>query len=252
MKRILFVLIIFSHSNAIAQKAYIELTLLHNVLLYETNAGGHIIDDLKEGNKIFGFSIIPGIDEFSSYKFWHVSTATETGYIIESKENFNYSRNAFIYSPDDEFNVDKLRELGSIGDTERLIATLKVTTAFLNKLLETAKIGLSVDYSFEYESEYSNAINMSFSIINLGSKTIKYISFYVSAFDAVDGRLSSFGKTQVILKGIGPVLAKDKAHYEFENAFWSKVVHKIKVNKVVIEYMDGSKKEITKIQSIYD
>ncbi len=102
-------------------------------------------------------------------------------------------------------------------------------------------------WSWNYENEYSRAADIWVKILNPYNKKIKYISFVISAYNDVDDiiREGITGKSEITLKGIGPIDYGATAEYSFDNAFYSQVIGKMKMKQIKIQFFDGSIKLIS-------
>lgn len=87
---------------------------------------------------------------------------------------------------------------------------------------------LSKDYDFQYPAFHVTFTNCSY-------KTIKYVWFNITAYNAVDDVVEKNS-----LKGIGPIKPFEEGSYNFDNAIHTKVANYHKINNVKIQYMDGS------------
>lgn len=116
------------------------------------------------------------------------------------------------------------------------------------KWLETTKpYGIALyKYSAYDESEYTDGTGMEFEIINTGKKTIKYVTFNFTGYNAVDDKVSTM-KTR---KGIGPIKPEASGAYTFEYVWMSDIVEYSKINSIKLQFMDGTFKTITNIQAI--
>lgn len=105
--------------------------------------------------------------------------------------------------------------------------------------LNSKKIyGIAIsDYTVTGES-YSGGIEIEF--YNPTAKTIKYIWITTRPINPV-GDLAATPKT---VQAIGPIKPKETGSYEFEDIYFSKVIDKISVTKLKIQYMDGTIKEL--------
>lgn len=86
-------------------------------------------------------------------------------------------------------------------------------------------------------TDYS--IGMDISVYNLSDKAIKYISFTVRAKNPVGDLVGD--KT---VKGIGPIEKDESGSYSFDDIFISSTASKLSLQKIKIQYMDLSIKEI--------
>ena len=100
------------------------------------------------------------------------------------------------------------------------------------------------------ESEYTDGKSFSFEVINLSKKKIKYITFNVIGYNAVDDKVIDRGKYLKSIKGVGPINYDDKAYYSFKYVWLTDLVEYTKVVNIKIEYMDGSSKIIDNPNSV--
>lgn len=141
---------------------------------------------------------------------------------------------------------DAMPKLTEEEKEQRKAAVAKRLSELRKEIEETAgKYGIIVaSWAWSYPTKYSYAADVSFSVMNPTRKKIKYVWFTLAAFDAVDGRLSSFGKTSVTVKGIGPIEPFETTAYEFEDVFASKVIDRMEIQSVKVQYFDGTYKTI--------
>ena len=211
--------------------------------MYDSIRGVHgydrMVSFIKTGDVMYAASLIKFED--NNY-YWHVWVDSVSGYV---KDDISY-----IDCPDSI--RESYKNIGSKNDSfrltrcNRLMNYVKVTNK-INRLeneIKYLKNGLAIDeWSWSHRNEYSAFINVSFSVTNYADKTIKYIWFYLNAFDAVDTKLSYLGKSVITLKGVGPIPFKHMGEYDFEDVFYSKIAHTLKVIKVRVQYMDNSFKD---------
>ena len=100
------------------------------------------------------------------------------------------------------------------------------------------------------ESEYTDGKSFSFEVINLSKKKIKYITFNVIGYNAVDDKVIDRGKYLKSIKGVGPINYDEKAYYSFKYVWLTDLVEYTKVVNIKIEYMDGSSKIIDNPNSV--
>jgi hypothetical protein len=197
------------------------------------------IANISEGDPMYAASLVLLND--SNY-YWHVWVDSMSGYVKENPDN--------IKCPDsvrEEFKkanpkYDSLR----LHRANKLMMYIKLTKKIeiLELELKKRKVGLALnDWSWDYPNEYSSFTDVSFTLTNYSPKTIKYIWFYLNAYDAVGGKLTNYGKSTIILKGVGPIPFENEGTYSFENVFYSKIVHKMKIIKIKCQYMDNTFKE---------
>ncbi|HQV54969.1 MAG: hypothetical protein IPH34_09045 [Chitinophagaceae bacterium] len=102
------------------------------------------------------------------------------------------------------------------------------------------------EWSWSYP-EYSSFVDVDITIINPYKKKIKYIWFSFKAFNPVDDPVRDGFNGAVIktVKGVGPIEYSKTGTYEFENVFYSKVIEKMRVSSIKIQFFDGTIKTIT-------
>lgn len=168
----------------------------------------------------------------------------EKKYIIPTGNlNINYID---LYNQLLEESPENLRTLDSVTTSMAPIAhqyEIKKALAYINKLRSK---GLAViDYRAYDESEYTDGTGIRVKVLNLSKKTIKYISFNVTGINAVDDAVSSKSR-----KGIGPIKPDETGSYEFEYAWFTDIIEYIRINSIIIQYMDGSKRTVTGINQL--
>ena len=102
------------------------------------------------------------------------------------------------------------------------------------------------DWSWEYPNEYSSFTEVTVKVINPYKQRIKYIWFSFQAFNDVDDpvRDGITGATTKTVKGIGPIEYGGTGTYTFETVFYSKVIGKMKMTQIKIQFFDGTSKLI--------
>ncbi len=102
------------------------------------------------------------------------------------------------------------------------------------------------DWSWFYPNEYSSFADVYVEVINPFPKKIKYIWFTLKAFNAVDDLIKNgiSGASSVTVKGIGPIDYSDRATYNFESVFYSKVINSMMLSQIKIQFFDGTVKVI--------
>jgi len=98
------------------------------------------------------------------------------------------------------------------------------------------------------ESEVTNGTGFNIDIVNLSKKTIKYITFSIQGYNAVNDKVSAIKE----LKGIGPIEENQPSSYNFEYVWFTDIVTDFKLVSIKIQYMDGTIKMITDTNSIFD
>lgn len=94
--------------------------------------------------------------------------------------------------------------------------------------------------SFEVTgSDYS--IGFDISLLNLSTKTIKYVSITVTATNPVHDK----ERTKTV-KMVGPIKSNESGSSEFKDIVYSSVAKYLQIENINIEYMDGTFKLISK------
>ena len=83
---------------------------------------------------------------------------------------------------------------------------------------------------------------------NLSDKTIKYIDFEVTPYNAVGDVISGDfdGKTTVLLNKVGPIGPGERRDTTWENIWYNSTFRCFELNSVEITYMDGSTGTLSK------
>lgn len=122
---------------------------------------------------------------------------------------------------------------------------------FCKKLKEKAPYGFIKDYGWNLNSV--NGVEPSFEFFNTNDKTIKYVDFYFSIYNAVNDicyldRNSTIGN----IRGVGPVESFDSGSWVWNRAthYTSAAADHMKIVKLVLTYMDGSTKTLTGVQIV--
>lgn len=117
----------------------------------------------------------------------------------------------------------------------------------LAALDKSKKTGILVlNWNISDQSEYTEGTGVSFDVYNPSTKIIKYISFTVTGYNAVDDKVYDRSRKSfaITVKGIGPIKSKATASYSFEYVWFSDLVETAKINSIKIQYMDGTFKTI--------
>lgn len=138
----------------------------------------------------------------------------------------------------------------SDGILEKLDAEVKQINL---KVAKTKKYGIGIIGSNIYDmGEYTDSTGFYVKYINPTSKTIKYISTTVIGYnpvkDPVKGRNN---KTQVTVKGVGPIAPDDVAEYVFDYTWNSDLVKTFKIVNIRVEYTDGTVKVVKPVKDMW-
>lgn len=216
-----------------------------DILVYDTikfpEEYNQRVANISEGDYMYAASLVLLKD--NNY-YWHVWVDSMPGYIKDDQLNIECSDSIREEFKKCNPKYDSLR----LSKAHKFMMYVKLTDK-INKLdfqLNARKLGLLInDWSWSYPNDYSSFTDVSFTLTNYSPKAIKYIWFYLNAFDAVGGKLVNYGKSLITLKGVGPIPFEHKGSYDFENVFYSKVIHTMKIVKIKCQYMDNTFKEYT-------
>jgi hypothetical protein len=142
---------------------------------------------------------------------------------------------------------DSLAFNAAFDYTPRYFKRLSEETEQILKHIEERKKELATkqlflkDVDYEY-GEYSD-FGLKFTIYNCWKKTIKYIEFTVTTYNAVgDVQCDWAGKCVAVTKGIGPLAPEESATWSWNDMFYDKndVISKAKLTKIKFTFKDGS------------
>ena len=97
---------------------------------------------------------------------------------------------------------------------------------------------------YVYDSnEYSHRFGMRFDVYNCFSKTIKYVEFTLTNYNAVgDMQRDDMGRASRTVRGIGPIDPDEDARYSWDDIFWDDrdVIDRTKLTNVKFIFKDGT------------
>lgn len=99
-----------------------------------------------------------------------------------------------------------------------------------------------IGYVFD-SNEYSSRFGMRFDVYNCFAKTIKYVEFTLTNYNAVgDVQRDDLGRSSRTVKGIGPIEPKDGGRYSWDDIFWDdrSVIDKTHLTNVKFIFTDGT------------
>jgi hypothetical protein len=115
------------------------------------------------------------------------------------------------------------------------------------------KYGLTVaSAGIEDESEYTSGTSFSIEVINPTGKIVKYLWFTVTGYNAVGDPVRDRVRnaSAITVKAIGPIQPSQSGKYNFTYLWHTDLVQTYKINKIKIQYMDGSMGQIDNIKAI--
>lgn len=179
-------------------------------------------------------------------------------FLDQEKVSGTYSWNAKYTSKDSDFLIEK----GTIGVDDRFQIAFEYdsirTEAYLGRLHNLIKAldeeaayrkknqifitGIGYDYD---SNEYSHRFGMYFDVYNCFSKTIKYIEFTMTNYNAVgDVQRDDIGRSSRTVKGIGPIDPEDGGRYSWDDIFWDDrdVIERTRLTGIKFIFKDGTSK----------
>lgn len=175
----------------------------------------------------------------------------------------------YLYTQTHAFHIDntdkyKLRDYleayhdslsnGLFNMTDAQIINQKEIQDYLATLKKKAPSGFIQRWGWHLNS--ADGIETYFTYFNTSNKTIKYINFYFTVFNAVgDKCILRYNKSYIgNVKGVGPVEPFELGLWNWDRAthYTSADASEMKIVKLVITYMDGTSKTISQDSIVYD
>lgn len=106
---------------------------------------------------------------------------------------------------------------------------------------ETKKI-ISVNSVHTSTPNSADGVDITVKFTNKSNKTIKYITFTVVPYNAVNDVVSCEirGRTTANLQVTGPIIKDEDNQANFENVWYNSTIKKCEIESVKIDYMDGT------------
>ena len=125
---------------------------------------------------------------------------------------------------------------------------------FKQKLRKKAPNGFIQNWGWHLNT--AEGIEPHFSYFNTSEKTIKYVDFYFSVYNAVGDRCYLKYENSYVgsVRGVGPIETFDSGIWEWDKAthYTSADANEMKIVKLVITYMDGTTKTIPQSAIVYN
>lgn len=162
-----------------------------------------------------------------------IKTSVDADFLKAKGEEGKLERFRVASAYDDEKTTIWIGKLkAAIDDYNKDVAYKKKNQIFIT----------GIGYVFD-SNEYSHSFGMRFDVYNCFSKTIKYIEFTLTNYNAVgDIQRDDLGHSSRTVKGIGPIESEDGGRYSWDDIFWDgrNVIEKTKLTKVKIIFKDGT------------
>lgn len=193
-------------------------------------------DYIKRDSIIYPIALSGDTLAYRDYEFGPLDIIYETGHAIVMNDRFKSSKGIDQYL---RVWGDSIRlKNGSIEDIVNKM-TLSGLNEFFDELNKKAPNGYIKDWS--WDNEYGQ-VSFNVSYLNTNKKTIKYIKFFFTVYNAVNDVRGS-GSVQ----GTGPLDQFESARWEFDRTgCWpAGDASTMSITKIIITYMNGSTVTLT-------
>ena len=164
-----------------------------------------------------------------------VKTSEDAKYLKEKGEEGKEQRFIVAADYDDAKTSIWISKLKSaLDDYNREVAFKKKNQIFIT----------GIGYAYD-SNEYSSRFGMRFDVYNCFSKTIKYVEFTMTNYNAVgDVQRDDIGRSSRTVRGIGPIEPEDEGRYSWDDIFWDDrdVIDKTRLTNVKFIFTDGTTK----------
>lgn len=219
---------------------------------------------VRKGDTLAIFSYNATDDEFvARFRYSNLLFRTEQLEFLDTKTSeikgrYSWENKTIKKSADADF----LKSKGEDGKTQRFnvaaeyddvntaiwIGKLQAAIDDYNKEIAYKKKNqifiTGIGYVFD-SNEYSHSFGMRFDIYNCFSKTIKYVEFTLTNYNAVgDVQRDDIGHSSRIVRGIGPIDPADGGRFSWDDIFWDArgVIEKTKLTNIKFIFKDGTTK----------
>lgn len=147
---------------------------------------------------------------------------------------------------------------------ENSINNIEIETTIRNKQIELAEIqtkfdktkkyGIGIVGAYIYDmSEYTEGTGFRVKYYNPTNKTIKYISSTLVGYNPVKDPVKDNRKkkTQITVKGVGPIGPENTAEFDFEYTWFTDLVKTFKIISIKVDYTDGTSKVVKPTQGVW-
>lgn len=192
--------------------------------------------------------------EPSDIEFLDTKTTTTEGKYSWERKTIKTSKDAdFLKSQGEKGREQRFDVAEAYDDVQTKIWLGKLKSAIddYNKEVAYKKknqifiTGIGYDYD---SNEYSSRFGMHFDVYNCFSKTIKYVEFTMTNYNAVgDVQRDDIGRATRTVKGIGPIEPEDGGRYSWDDIFWDDrdVIRKTRLTNVKFIFTDGTTKSFS-------
>lgn len=145
----------------------------------------------------------------------------------------------YQYVLDKYCSEEAVEKLDEYKNTEGYDELVKIIKDCLNEDYNSIMVD-GVLYGYISTPNSAGGVSIALSITNYDEKEIKYITFDVTPYNAVDDPVESAirNKSKLELKVTGPV--EKNGVTEFDNVWYNKTIKYAVISHITIEYMDGS------------
>lgn len=184
-------------------------------------------------------------------EFLDTKTTTTEGRYSWERKTIKISANAdFLKSKGEDGKIERFRVAADYDHekTSIWLDQLKAAIDDYNKDVAYKKKNqifiTGIGYVFD-SNEYSHDFGMRFDIYNCFSKTIKYVEFTLTNYNAVgDVQRDDMGRSSRTVRGIGPIEPTAGGRFSWDDIFWDArdVIDKTKLTSIKFIFKDGTTK----------
>ncbi|NJI75864.1 hypothetical protein HCX49_21945 [Sphingobacterium kitahiroshimense] len=182
--------------------------------------------------------VVAALNGVNDYKSFEIAYRGKSFFVDAEKVKVN-SKTFNLLASMNEDSKSAYRQMAVDAGIEIHVEEMVEMTEWFKK---TSPSGIAIYKRQVYdESEYTDGTGIEFQIHNTSKKTIKYITFNFTGYNAVDDPVSTM-KTR---KGIGPIEPENAGGYTFEYVWHTDIVEYAKLNSIKIQYTDNTFKTLT-------
>lgn len=205
--------------------------------------------DASEGEYVARFRIANLLFKPEDIEFFDTKTSITEGKYSWDKKTVKTSADAeYLKAKGDEGKEQRfyVAEEFETEQTGKWLGRLKAAIDDYNKDVAYKKKNqiFITGIGYVYDSnEYSHSYGMRFDIYNCFPKTIKYVEFTLTNYNAVgDVQRDDMGRTSRTVKGIGPIEPEDGGRYSWDDIFWDRrgIIEKTRLTNVKFIFKDGT------------